>query len=199
MDNLVLFLYGNINDLKDLNQDISLFRKEKANKYKYEDDKKRCILSELLLKEGLKEFEIKDHDIEYSFNKYGKPYLKNHKDIYFNFSHSGEFVVCVLANFEIGVDIEKIEKADLNIAEKFFHKNEYQHILNSNKPNDDFYRIWTYKESYTKALGKGLALDLNTFDVTNIKDYVFKEVEFIDDYKCVICGKNDFVVKFINL
>ena len=195
MNKNILLLYGNIKDLNDLNQDISFFRKNKSNQYRFIEDKKRCILAEVLLKEGLKEFNIYDEEIEYTFNKYEKPYLKNHKDIFFNYSHSGDFVVCAISNIEIGVDIEKIKNCDMKIAEKCFHKNEYELLNNSNNKDIDFYKIWTYKESYIKAIGKGIYIDLNSFDITNIKDYCFKEINIANNYKCVICSKDNLDIR----
>lgn len=195
MNKDILLLYGNIKDLNDLNQDISFFRKNKTNQYKFIEDKKRCILAELLLKEGLKDFNIFDKEIEYSFNKYEKPYLTNHKDIYFNYSHSGDYVVCAISNIEIGVDIEKIKECDMKLAERFFHKNEYELLLNSNNKDIDFYKIWTYKESYIKAIGEGINKELNSFDVTNIRDYYFKEVDITNDYKCTVCLKENLDIK----
>ena len=46
----------------------------------------------------------------------GKPYFVEHRDIYFNLSHSGEYAVCVIGNTENGIDIEgKREIRDINM------------------------------------------------------------------------------------
>ncbi|MCL0028295.1 hypothetical protein M1M88_01070 [Peptococcaceae bacterium] len=43
-------------------------------------------------------------------NDYGKPFLKNTNDLYFNVSHSGEWVVCAIHHHPIGIDIEQVKK-----------------------------------------------------------------------------------------
>ena len=174
-----LLLYGNINDLKDLNHPISKIREQKLNKYKYLDDKKRCLLAELLLKEGLKQFNIKE--FEYTFNEYGKPYLKD-INVFFNISHSKDYVVCIISDEEVGIDIEYKKDIDYSKLIKRFKIEEQNSIHNI----DDFYSIWTKKEAYIKMKGEGLRIELNSFDTNNIK-----EISLLDDYKISVCFKNN--------
>lgn len=209
MDN---YLYiANINLLDDKNtydkayQSLSNQRREKVDKLKFINDKKLSILSEILLKNALVELNV-DSDIGLTYNKYQKPYLKNN-DIYFNISHSGEYVICAISKDEVGCDIEYIKDIDMKIANKFFYENEYKTILNSNKQLETFYRIWTLKESFMKNLGLGFNIELNSFEIVlsnnpvviqkiNNNKYYFKEID-IKNYKCSICllNDNDVIVK----
>lgn len=212
MDN---YLYiASINLLDDKNtydkayQSLSNQRREKVDKFKFVNDKKLSILSEILLKKALIELNV-DSDIELTYNKYQKPYLKNN-DIYFNISHSGEYVICAISKDEVGCDIEYIKDIDMKIANKFFNENEYKTILNSNNQLDTFYRIWTLKESFMKNLGLGFNIELNSFEIVlsnnptvkqninNNNKYYFKEIE-INNYKCSVCllNDNDVIVKNI--
>ena len=36
----------------------------------------------------------------------GKPYLRLHPELFFNISHSGEWIACVLGNVPVGIDIQ---------------------------------------------------------------------------------------------
>lgn len=63
-----------------------------------------------------------------TYNKYGKPYLKN---FYFNISHSGRWVVLACANEDVGIDIEKIQEEI--VVESFFSEEERRYI---NEVND---------------------------------------------------------------
>ena len=81
-------------------------------------------------------------DFEIKKEKYGKPCVYNHKNIYFNLSHSGKMVLCAISDREIGADIEYNDpEIDLNIAKNFFFNREYESIMNSEKPHDAFSNI----------------------------------------------------------
>ena len=77
------------------------------------------ITTEELLKKVLKKYHIK-YDIFYNENR--KPYVKNNP-IYFNISHSGEYIVCVVSDKEIGVDIQEVYDSSLPDLFKFIIDN----------------------------------------------------------------------------
>ena len=175
-------------------RDDASFSKErikKAEDYKFEDDKKRCLLSEVLLKKALFEFGIKVEEINYSYNEHGKPYLKEFENLFFNISHSGDYVLCAVSDCEIGLDIEKIEPINLRIAERFFTKAEFESITKEPETEqyDAFYSFWTRKEAYVKCIGRGMSCAFNSFDVNNLPDYKFVELHEFPGYKCSMCTK----------
>ncbi|MDF2522176.1 MAG: phosphopantetheine--protein transferase, partial [Clostridia bacterium] len=101
-------------------------------------------------------------------NEYGKPYLPTNFNLQFNVSHSGEWVVCAVDERPVGIDVELMRKTDmLEIAHRFFAAKEYDMLSNADKSirKELFYDIWTLKESYIKALGKGLSIKLNSFSI----------------------------------
>jgi phosphopantetheinyl transferase len=64
-------------------------------------------------------------DINIQYNHYGKPFITRPTNIYFNISHSMNFVVVVFYNHPIGVEIEYTQKFnDGLISEGFFSSNE---------------------------------------------------------------------------
>jgi 4'-phosphopantetheinyl transferase len=101
--------------------------------------------------------------IEFGISAFGKPFIKGLENINFNLSHSNEWVVCAFSRLDIGVDIEKISSIKLEIAKRFFTKEEYDRILSKDAHERIvyFYELWTLKESYIKALGLGLTIPLN--------------------------------------
>lgn len=120
----------------------------------------------LLLNHALKKYGIDGKTAEYSVNPYGKPYL-NGQNIFFNISHSGKYVICATAGEEIGIDIQKSVRCAANTANRFFHPDEQLYIKSlpaADRPAA-FLRLWTLKESYIKALGKGIANMLRSFSV----------------------------------
>lgn len=76
------------------------------------------------------------------YNEYGKTFLKNIK-LYFSLSHSNKWVVCGLSNNEIGVDIEKIDKINIDIAKSAFCETEYDYIISSGK-YEQYKKIYRY-------------------------------------------------------
>jgi len=128
-------------------------------------------------------------------NEKGKPYIKN-SNIFFNISHSGQYVVLAQSSYEIGVDIQKHKKQNLDVARRFFAKSEYEHLMSVNDKNKEFFRLWTLKESYMKALGKGFSLPMCDFEIKfeNDKPFIegckFFEYTFIEDFSLAVCVKN---------
>ncbi|MEI3612720.1 4'-phosphopantetheinyl transferase family protein [Pseudogracilibacillus sp. SO30301A] len=67
---------------------------------------------------------------------------------------------------------------------EFFSKDEYVFI--NSRPDQDklstFYKYWTLKESYVKAIGKGLSIPLNSFTIVNDNNIYFIEEEQNSNY-----------------
>lgn len=156
-------------------------------------------------------FGWKNDAIEFSYNEYGKPALKNKNDFHFNLSHCGNWVVMAVSSDEIGIDIEQVTEMDLTIGESFFSPLEMQQVRN--KPvflqADFFFQIWTLKESYLKMSGYGLSADLDSFTIQIKEDssplliksppetVFFRQYELPelanqanDNYKIAVCSRN---------
>jgi len=103
---------------------------------------------------------------------FGKPALAT-GDLQFSVSRSsGLGLFAFTRNREIGVDIERIKTghASDQLARKSFSDWEYQqyaHLPMAQKETA-FYRCWTRKEAYMKAIGRGLSYPLDAFDVSVI-------------------------------
>lgn len=94
---------------------------------------------------------------------HGKPYIEDVPfPLYFNISHSGDYVVCVLSDTEIGIDIEKKAEARMAVAYRYFHPDEVCALetLSGPQQGDLFYRFWVVKESFVKYTGMGLSAAL---------------------------------------
>ena len=188
---------------------VSSYRKNKVDKLKFEDDKWLSLAAEYLLMKGLEELNVDYSKIEIGFVENNKPILKNcPQELYFNLSHSGDMAMCIIANSEVGCDIQKMsDKEDyIKIAQRFFHPEEIQMIENAreDEKRELFYRIWALKESFIKATGKGFRTPLKEFRVClkNDKPQVFindkleniyqlEEIEVgITDYKSAMCILN---------
>ena len=169
---MIKLAYCNVEnlDLKKVYPLLSDDRKRKIDFYRFDKDKKLSAGSYLLLKKMLNEKGI--NHFELKTEKYDKPYISNCKNIYFNLSHSQNTVLCAISDMEVGVDIEYIDPTiDLNIAKNYFFNREYESIISSPKPHDEFFKYWVLKESYMKYTGLGMNMKLNSFEII-IKDEI---------------------------
>lgn len=128
------------------------------NDYVFIKDKALSIGAGLLLLYFLKKNGISPSELRQSQN--GKLYVQ--QNFFFNISHADKFVTFSVGESENGVDIERNDIVDLDVAKQFFTKKEFEKIL---VDNTRFIRYWTLKESYLKAIGYGLTLPLNSFEV----------------------------------
>mgnify|MGYP005774718979 FL=1 len=92
-------------------------------------------------------------------DKNGKPIFLDNK-LYFNISHSTNYITCSLSNTNIGVDLEE----DRIIKDTLINK-----IKNKNDIDLDIIQIWNIKEAYSKYLGIGLKLDFSKISINEIK------------------------------
>ena len=83
----------------------------------------------------------------------GKPYLQNSGDIFFNLSHSGDYVLCGIADRQIGVDIQKRHDKDVSGVKEKIH--------NAQDKEEDFFLLFSAKEAFCKCTGEGLQRDLS--------------------------------------
>ncbi|NOW90760.1 4'-phosphopantetheinyl transferase [Clostridium beijerinckii] len=178
-DNEELYLYlssiKNISEPQKLYNYLSISEIEKANNFKFEEDTFRFILGHSLTRSILgKYLGIFPSKLTFKYGDSGKPQLENTKqNIFFNISHSNEFVAIIFSKIRlIGVDIEHIDKNKENekIVSNFFNKNEIEEYFNlkDSQKIEAFYRYWTCKEAYVKAIGKGLSCSFKSFNVSNI-------------------------------
>ncbi|WP_449601890.1 4'-phosphopantetheinyl transferase family protein [Paenibacillus sp. Marseille-Q9583] len=143
-------------------------KKTRILKYQHIRSAYHSLFGELLVRAIIcHNTSINNPEIDFIVGRYGKPFLKNYPNFSFNISHSGHWVVLIWNNQKValGIDVEEIKLIDLKIAETFFHRTEYLDLLSKQgiEQTEYFFQLWTLKESYIKAVGKGLAIPLDNF------------------------------------
>ncbi len=88
--------------------------------------------------------------------------------LWFNLSHTDGFAVCVAGRVsQLGVDVENVNRKTSHdeLAQRYFAAAEYDYLRNlpPHLQREAFFRIWTLKEAYIKAEGKGLSIPLASF------------------------------------
>ena len=149
---------------------VSADQRKRIEQFHFAEDKKRTLYGDVLSRCVIGDLRhMPMGSIEFVKNKFGKPFASGFPPVYFNISHSGDWVICAVGEREVGVDVEEIKPIDLGIARRFYTPNESRLVLSGCEEErlKTFYLLWTLKESYTKYVGKGLSIPLNSFEIVN--------------------------------
>jgi 4'-phosphopantetheinyl transferase len=115
---------------------------------------------------------VRPEEWQFSKGEWGKPEICGpilDPPLWFNLSHTDGFAACVAGRVpQLGVDVENTRRMTSynDLARRFFAAVEYQYLRNLplDLQREAFFRIWTLKEAYIKAEGKGLSIPLDSFN-----------------------------------
>ncbi len=164
---------------------------ERFKNISLESKKREFIFSRALTRYVLSKISgISPEKFRFIFNRHGKPELKpgiTRQNIRFSLSHAGNMVgLGVVLDHDLGVDVEdKKRRVNKGVAQRFFSPEEIRQVMPGDNPEASFQKevflaIWTLKESYIKARGRGLSIPLNSFGFT-LKPPGFPGISFRDD------------------
>jgi len=149
---------------------------ERAGRFHFEKHRRHFMVARGFLRSVVARYTNSQPEaLRFVYGGYGKPALAGEHDLRFNLSHSNAVALLGVAlNAELGVDVEHVRAdfASEDIARRFFSRAEVE-VFNA-LPREEqvaaFFRCWTRKEAYIKAIGKGLSQPLDSFDVTLAPD-----------------------------
>jgi 4'-phosphopantetheinyl transferase len=191
-------------DLESLVDDHKLVR---MKKYKQQESYENALLGDMLARFAvLKGTGIRYIKRPFLLNDYGKPGLPPDMSLQFNISHSANRIVCASGQAPLGIDVQLVGEINpSDIAERFFAPEEFRLLQEA---DDDarmelFYDLWTLKESYIKALGKGLSIRLDFFSILKTGSGIryetqlqhepcyFRQYPMDPHYKLSVCSFSD--------
>jgi len=160
---------------QELSQTLSPDEHTRAERFHFEKDRKHFVVSRGILRIILGSYlGAEPGDLQFCYGKHGKPALagiSGNERICFNSSRSeGLALYAFTRDREVGVDIQYIH--DLpemdQIVEHFFSVKEREafYALPEDKRKETFFKYWTRKESFIKAIGDGLFCPMDSFDVS---------------------------------
>jgi 4'-phosphopantetheinyl transferase len=146
----------------------------KNERYRHDRDRRLHLMARWMCRTVLSRYEPEIEPFQWQFqpNIHGKPEVTGPKSmdgiLYFNITHTeGVVVMAVSRTGQVGVDVERVGRPMdyLGMSRRFFAEIEAEAVRNSSEAerSELFYRIWTLKEAYVKAIGKGLAHALDSF------------------------------------
>jgi 4'-phosphopantetheinyl transferase len=146
---------------------------QRCARFQFERHRRQFIAARALVRCVLSRYaRVNPTDWRFNADALGKPCVDFPvvtPTLHFNLAHTQDLVVCAVsaAHNRVGVDAERIDgiAERIEIAAQFFSDSEVATLraLTSREQPQLFFEYWTLKESYLKALGLGLAVELNCF------------------------------------
>ena len=161
--------------LSDLSALLSVDEQERAARFRFDVHRTRFTAGRAALRHLLARYlEIGPEEVVFGYSAHGKPSLGGsvaESGVRFNFSNAGGMgLAAFVLDREVGVDLEELKPVTdfAGIAERFFSPAENRALLALPAEARDaaFFTCWTRKEAYIKAVGEGLSIPLDSFDVT---------------------------------
>ena len=168
-------------------------RKQKIASFRHAESQRLSLGVGLLLVLALVEEGIDGRQARIAEGQWGKPFLPDHPNLHFCLSHSGKWAMCALGNRPLGCDVEATGRGNEKLTKRFFHPEEQQALAMlapDTRPEwqREFARIWTRKESWLKADGRGLSLGMESFSVLADQPGIhYSEMSGTDGYAFACC------------
>lgn len=145
----------------------------RANAFRAERNRQRFIVSRATLRCLLARYMGNRAEcVTFAGSPRGKPEMSDNKpgsSLHFNLSHSGDVMLCAIADRKVGVDVETMKRHDDmdRVALHFFSSEESRRFfdLADGERTEYFFRTWVRKEAFVKATGEGLSRDTTSFTV----------------------------------
>lgn len=151
--------------------------KERLDKFVFKEDFKSSLIGRLMMRKFVNEaLNVPYNEIIFIRDDKGKPVLKlpngNYPQISFNVSHHGSYTVLAgdVESGTLGVDVMKLEYSGgkslsefFRIMTRHFADSEWHTIKSCSSEKAQiamFCRHWSLKESYVKAVGVGITINL---------------------------------------
>lgn len=152
---------------------LSADERTRAERFHFEKHRTRFIAGRAFMRTILARYlQIDPSQIAFQYSHYGKPSLANanrRNELFFSLTHSHQLaLLAVTYEAEVGIDIEHLRNVSDGLADGYFSPSEIAALRNlpERLQREAFFTCWTRKEAYIKALGGGLSVPLDTFDVS---------------------------------
>lgn len=159
--------------------DLSPEERVRAAALRFLTDRARFVATRTALRRILGAYsDTEPARLHFAYGPHGKPELRDHPDLSFNVSHSGELaLVAVTRRRPVGIDVERVRE-DVSIDElaTLVFTDRERRALGRSPGSDgasrsarelaDFFVLWTCKEAVMKAIGAGVWLPPQSVEVS---------------------------------
>jgi len=152
---------------------LSETERKQHDRFRFDDDRHTYLVAHALVRTTLGGMlGVAPEVLTFAIGEHGKPELTyaEHPDVRFNLSHTRGLVACgVTRSDDIGIDVEQIDRRlEIDhLAGSVLSEDEQAALvpLAGSARRERFFRHWTLKEAYVKAIGRGIALPLRSLHV----------------------------------
>ena len=140
----------------------------RAARFHHARDRDRFVAARAGMRRRLARYQgMAPHSLAFRTSPTGKPRL-DPPAVAFNLSHAADLAALAVARFPVGIDIEQVRDGFSALAATALSADEVCALdaMVEAERSVAFFRCWTRKEAYVKALGHGLKLPLDRFAVT---------------------------------
>lgn len=165
---------------------LSTEEQDKAVRFKREADRRRYVASHLALRKLLGGYlGLRPDLLRFQSEQFGKPVLDHgseHGRLSFNLAHSGDLaVIGVTKRMRLGVDVElwRPDAISPDVLARFCSANRTEMIDREvgEAKLRAFFREWTAKEAYLKAVGCGLVDEVCSVEIPASSESGFGPLE----------------------
>ncbi|XP_021766541.1 uncharacterized protein LOC110730997 isoform X2 [Chenopodium quinoa] len=164
---------------------LSPFEKKSVLSFREDEIRKKALLARALVRTTIARYQtnsfVDPRSLKFKKNTYGKPEVDwqdvpdiSWPPLHFNLSHTSSLIACGITTYSpIGIDAEDKNRTTKNdvisFACRFFFPCEVDHLANISEPElqrQEFIKLWTLKEAFVKAIGRGFsATPFKTFRI----------------------------------
>jgi 4'-phosphopantetheinyl transferase len=143
---------------------LSADEKQHYQGFHFPEDKQNYLIAHVLLRIALSKYvDVAAENWVFTCDSQGKPEVDQTQQlpaIDFNITHTDGMCACVITlDAASGIDAESINRVcnHKGLAQRMFSEQECALLALSEQPAKQFYKYWTLREAYFKALGSGLS------------------------------------------
>ena len=125
-----------------------------------------------------------------------KPFLTLQPKIHYNISHSGKYVMCIIAGEEVGIDVQEHKKVNYErMLTRMVPADMVREILESDQMEKAFFAQWVLREAYIKWTGEGLSKDLRKISLDK-GSYLMLELE--EGYSGAVWSRDPLELRWVH-
>ena len=173
---------------------LPTWRRRKCDAFRFPADRRRSVAAWLLLRQMLAERGLDADSIAVSENAFGKPAFDPSVGLHFSISHAGDRVMAAVSDAEVGCDVERIAPVDGGMLRAVLCEVERAWLAELPGAARDraFIWLWVRKESYVKAVGRGLDVAPATFSALAVpptSGWTWRDFDSGDGHLGCVCTR----------
>ena len=179
-------------DYRMLRRFISADELERSSKFRLISDRCTYVCCHAILRLVLaRRLNEKPCNLIFAKGIHNKPYLPG-DPVFFNISHTRKAFAIAISDAYVGIDLEDmsrlidvklIMKSSFSISERLFITKD------KTKEMESLILLWTRKEAFLKAIGKGITTDLGEINVSEINNLISRKI-IPEGEDSIISGEN---------